>query len=520
MISRKYISIVLALLSMVSCLKLQTNGEYDTNGDYWGGYTFNEWLKSERNQNCHIFAQAVKTADLESLFDSIEPSTVIVPNDEAFAQLFSEMGIKSIEEFQPVVLKEILLYLIMSQRYISTDMQDGAVIAAQNIVDKPLYLSRKSSSGNRLQMYVNMHVPAGVKNFAATTATVVMQDVAFKDHVAQIVSNVPYFKEYTLKTDIYKGQPNTEQVFEIPTEADTYLAKTRPESPFDLTLNCNTERIPLILYQAVNSVDFYDDISIARVNFYVPKIDGIAANPFILYDITDQAWELSEQGTDVTKFYKTVISQYTPALSAENKVATFDFDEVGKWTSVDITDYILKHFKTKEVLKNGFLGPTQFLPRKQQRHTYRSCVIKGDVDFIYGGAAAWFEDCDIVCVNRGEGREPSGFATAASTPQGQKYGYVFHRCRFTGEDVPDASFYLGRPWREFAKTILLACYIGPHIKPEGWDNWSKPDFQQTGLYAEYECYGPGSDVSKREYARTLTPQEAATITYENFLNSL
>ena len=345
MISRKYISIVLALLSMVSCLKLQTNGEYDTNGDYWGGYTFNEWLKSERNQNCHIFAQAVKIADLESLFDSIEPSTVIVPNDEAFAQLFSEMGIKSIEEFQPVVLKEILLYLIMSQRYISTDMQDGAVIAAQNIVDKPLYLSRKSSSGNRLQMYVNMHVPAGVKNFAATTATVVMQDVAFKDHVAQIVSNVPYFKEYTLKTDIYKGQPNTEQVFEIPTEADTYLAKTRPESPFDLTLNCNTERIPLILYQAVNSVDFYDDISIARVNFYVPKIDGIAANPFILYDITDQAWELSEQGTDVTKFYKTVISQYTPALSAENKVATFDFDEVGKWTSVDITDYILKHFK-------------------------------------------------------------------------------------------------------------------------------------------------------------------------------
>lgn len=345
MISRKYISIVLALLSMVSCLKLQTNGEYDTNGDYWGGYTFNEWLKSERNQNCHIFAQAVIIADLESLFDSIEPSTVIVPNDEAFAQLFSEMGIKSIEEFQPVVLKEILLYLIMSQRYISTDMQDGAVIAAQNIVDKPLYLSRKSSSGNRLQMYVNMHVPAGVKNFAATTATVVMQDVAFKDHVAQIVSNVPYFKEYTLKTDIYKGQPNTEQVFEIPTEADTYLAKTRPESPFDLTLNCNTERIPLILYQAVNSVDFYDDISIARVNFYVPKIDGIAANPFILYDITDQAWELSEQGTDVTKFYKTVISQYTPALSAENKVATFDFDEVGKWTSVDITDYILKHFK-------------------------------------------------------------------------------------------------------------------------------------------------------------------------------
>lgn len=345
MISRKYISIVLALFCMVSCLKLQTNGAYDTNGDYWGGYTFNQWLESERNINCHIFAQAVEMCGMKEMFDTIVPSTVIVPNDEAFNQLFSEMGITSIQEFEPVVLKEVLSYLVMSQRYLSTDMQDGAVIAAQNIADKQLYLSKRSSSGNRHQLYVNSYLPAEVKNFASTTATVVMQDVAFKDHVAQIVSNVPYFKEYTLKTDIYKGQPNTDQVFEIPTEADTYLANTRPESPFDLTLNCNTERIPLILYEAANSIDFYDDISIARVNFFVPKIDGIAANPFILYDITDQAWELSQQGTDVTKFYKTVISQYTPTLSAENKVATFDFDEVGKWTSVDITDYILKHFK-------------------------------------------------------------------------------------------------------------------------------------------------------------------------------
>ena len=345
MISRKYISIVLALFCMVSCLKLQTNGAYDTNGDYWGGYTFNQWLESERNINCHIFAQAVEMCGMKEMFDTIVPSTVIVPNDEAFNQLFSEMGITSIQEFEPVVLKEVLSYLVMSQRYLSTDMQDGAVIAAQNIADKQLYLSKRSSSGNRHQLYVNSYLPAEVKNFASTTATVVMQDVAFKDHVAQIVSNVPYFKEYTLKTDTYKGQPNTDQVFEIQTEADTYLAKTRPESPFDLTLNCNTERIPLILYEAANSIDFYDDISIARVNFFVPKIDGIAANPFILYDITDQAWELSQQGTDVTKFYKTVISQYTPTLSAENKVATFDFDEVGKWTSVDITDYILKHFK-------------------------------------------------------------------------------------------------------------------------------------------------------------------------------
>ena len=173
----------------------------------------------------------------------------------------------------------------------------------------------------------------------------------------------------------------------------------------------------------------------------------------------------------------------------------------------------------KEALKNGFLGPTQLLPRKAQKQTYLRCTIKGDVDFIFGGAAAWFEDCEIICIPRGN-RKPGGFATAASTPEGQKYGYVFHRCRFTGENVPDASFYLGRPWREFAKTLLLDCFIGAHIRPEGWDNWGKPDFVRTGFYAESGCTGPGSDTSGRAFSHVLTVEEAAAITYEDFLNSL
>ncbi len=173
----------------------------------------------------------------------------------------------------------------------------------------------------------------------------------------------------------------------------------------------------------------------------------------------------------------------------------------------------------KEVIPGGFLGPTQLLPRKAQRQTYLRCVIKGDVDFIFGGAAAWFEDCEIICIRR-EGRDPGGFATAASTPEGQKYGYVFNHCRFVGENVPDASFYLGRPWREYARTILLDCFLGPHIRPEGWDDWGKESFPRNGLYAEYHCFGPGSSTESRTYSRVLTREEAAQIAYADFMNSL
>ena len=177
----------------------------------------------------------------------------------------------------------------------------------------------------------------------------------------------------------------------------------------------------------------------------------------------------------------------------------------------------------REVIPGGFLGPTQLLPRRAQRHIYRRCTIKGDVDFIFGGAAAWFEDCDIVSVNAyTDGRVPSGYAAAASTPEGQKYGYVFHRCRFlAGEGVPDQCMYLGRPWREYAKTVLLHCFIGPHIKPEGWDDWGKPAFHEHGFYAEYGCTGPGSDLSARaDFAHVLTVAQAAEYTLESFLKSL
>lgn len=175
----------------------------------------------------------------------------------------------------------------------------------------------------------------------------------------------------------------------------------------------------------------------------------------------------------------------------------------------------------REVLKNGFIGPKQYAPRKPQRHVYRACRIEGDVDFIFGGAAAWFEDCDIVSIDGRECRENryGGYATAASTPQGQTFGYVFSNCRFVGEDVPEQTVYLGRPWREFAKTVLLSCYLGAHIRPEKWNDWGKATFGETGLYAMHGCTGPGLAGKSAPFARTLTDEEAARITLERFLET-
>lgn len=176
----------------------------------------------------------------------------------------------------------------------------------------------------------------------------------------------------------------------------------------------------------------------------------------------------------------------------------------------------------KEVEKNGFIGPKQFAPRTPQRHVYRRCRILGDVDFIFGGAAAWFEDCSIISVDgRADHSEPVvSFATAASTPEDQRFGYVFSHCRFVDGGVPARSVYLGRPWREFAQTVLLRCELGPHIRSEGWHDWGKPAFHEKGFYAEYQCTGPGAAGRRAPFVRTLTEEEAASFTLENLLSSL
>ncbi|MCM1193835.1 MAG: pectinesterase family protein, partial [Acetatifactor muris] len=47
----------------------------------------------------------------------------------------------------------------------------------------------------------------------------------------------------------------------------------------------------------------------------------------------------------------------------------------------------------KEAIPGGFKGPGADRPRIMGRHCFRGCMLQGDVDFIFGGGIAWFENC-------------------------------------------------------------------------------------------------------------------------------
>lgn len=161
-----------------------------------------------------------------------------------------------------------------------------------------------------------------------------------------------------------------------------------------------------------------------------------------------------------------------------------------------------------------FLGHQDtWYAHNETRQYMKDCYIEGSVDFMFGGSKTLFSNCQIHS-NRG-----NSYVTAASTPEGQDFGYVFENCRFTSNPLL-SGVYLGRPWRPDAQVVLINCDLGSHIHAEGWHNWGDPANEATAYYAEYQSTGQGANTEYRaSWSHQLTDTEAARYTYENMFGA-
>ncbi len=156
-----------------------------------------------------------------------------------------------------------------------------------------------------------------------------------------------------------------------------------------------------------------------------------------------------------------------------------------------------------------FLGWQDTILLNRGRQYFENCFVAGHVDFIFGAATAWFEKCEIHSLR-------DGYLTAASTPQDVPFGYVFNNCKITGE--PGVKTFLGRPWRVFASTIYLNCEMSDVVRPEGWNDWKKPEAHTTARYAEFNSVGMGASPTNRpDWTKQLSADDAKKITVEKVL---
>ncbi|XP_004239802.1 pectinesterase-like [Solanum lycopersicum] len=151
------------------------------------------------------------------------------------------------------------------------------------------------------------------------------------------------------------------------------------------------------------------------------------------------------------------------------------------------------------------------------RQFFRDCTITGTIDFIFGDASSVFQSCKMIV------RKPMANQACMVTAQGRKDrrgvgAIVMQNCEIRAEHEfistqPTIKAYLGRPWKEFSRTIIMQSLIDGFIDPQGWSVWAGDFALHTLFYAEYENRGIGANsnnrVNWRGYKKNIGKEIAA-----------
>jgi pectin methylesterase-like acyl-CoA thioesterase len=177
-----------------------------------------------------------------------------------------------------------------------------------------------------------------------------------------------------------------------------------------------------------------------------------------------------------------------------------------------------------------FLGNQDTLYAHSLRQFYKSCSIQGNVDFIFGNSASVFQDSQILVCPRqlkSEKGENNAVTAHGRIDPAQATGFVFQNCIINGTEEYMALYkskpqvhknYLGRPWKEYSRTVFINCNLEALITPEGWMPWSGDFALKTLYYGEVGNSGQGSNLNQRvKWSSQIPAEHIYTYSVENFI---
>ncbi|KAI3895160.1 hypothetical protein MKX03_025552 [Papaver bracteatum] len=160
-----------------------------------------------------------------------------------------------------------------------------------------------------------------------------------------------------------------------------------------------------------------------------------------------------------------------------------------------------------------------------QRQFYKNCVIIGTIDFIFGDAAVVIQSSKIIPRKPLPGQENMITAQSRSDPN-QNTGISIQNCTIEpsldlAAEITLIKTYLGRPWRNYSRTVFLESYIGVFIDPKGWHEWNGDVGIDKLYYGEFSNWGPGANTSGRVdwpgYHVISNPLDAMNFTVASFI---
>jgi pectin methylesterase-like acyl-CoA thioesterase len=166
------------------------------------------------------------------------------------------------------------------------------------------------------------------------------------------------------------------------------------------------------------------------------------------------------------------------------------------------------------------LGHQDTLYAHAMRQFYTRCRVSGTVDFVFGNSATVLHDTALIVLPRQ--LRPEKGETDAVTAQGrtdpaQPTGIVLRGCVVNGSDEYMALYrqrpevhrvYLGRPWKEYSRTVYVGCTLAEIVQPQGWMPWSGDFALKTLYYGEFDSAGPGGrDAGQRVKWSSQVPKD-------------
>ncbi|XP_062195111.1 pectinesterase-like [Phragmites australis] len=183
----------------------------------------------------------------------------------------------------------------------------------------------------------------------------------------------------------------------------------------------------------------------------------------------------------------------------------------------------------------AFEGYQDTLYAHSLRQFYSDCRVTGTVDFVFGNAAAVFQNCTLLA------RLPLPDQKNSVTAQGRldanmTTGFAFQFCKVSAHDdllraqqggagnqtaAAPTQTYLGRPWKQYSRVVFMQSYIGAVVRPEGWLAWDGEFALDTLYYGEYMNTGPGAGIRARVkwpgFHVMTSPAEASNFTVAQFI---
>lgn len=308
----------------------------------------------------------------------------------------------------------------------------------------------------------------------------------------------------------------------VPANADIIVAKdgtghyTSLQAAIDAAPTGRTT--PFIIY--IKNGIYKEKITIPSNKPFIHLIGESAANTIITYD--DYSGKIVNGVTIGTSTSATVTINASDCMAAN-----ITFENATGYTGDGPQALAINVGADRCAFKNcRFIGgqDTVLANGNGKRQYFKNCYIDGNTDFIFGSSIAVFDSCVIFPRDRVDGSS-GGYVTAANTPAGQTYGYVFRDCRLT-KNRGITNYTLGRPWQNDAnstdatrannKTVFLNAVMGSSIKPEGWSAWDAGTNTSVITYAEYKTKkwdGTLLNTSQRvSWSKQLTDAEAAAYT--------